>query len=293
MSNTDESGADLMNRLARFRETHPIQTIQVDRYSWAYLADGHKDNPALLLLPGGGGGGDALFRHIEGLSTAFRVIVPTIPNDLKTIQDALLGLNAILASEGISRAHVFGISFGGLLAQVFVRRYPDQVADLVVSHSAIPCEHLAVRSRMQHRLMRLYPAFLVRWMAKSTMLGALRAKSLLLSEADRAFWLAYFEDWDTNHITKRDLVARAAITADYFNNHTFQSNDLAGWDGRVLVLQSSHDDVYDEGDQGALLSMYRRAETHTFWGYSHLGALVTTNETIELVLDFLQKGQTQ
>jgi pimeloyl-ACP methyl ester carboxylesterase len=38
---------------------------------------------------------------------------------------------------------ILGASFGGAVAQVFVRRYPDRVSELILSNTGVPLKYLA------------------------------------------------------------------------------------------------------------------------------------------------------
>lgn len=55
------------------------------------------------------------------------------PYDLETLAQDLHGL---LASQGITRTHIVGLSMGGMIAQTFALAYPDQVASLVLADTA-------------------------------------------------------------------------------------------------------------------------------------------------------------
>ncbi len=50
----------------------------------------------------------------------------------------LEGIAAILEAEGVQKVHVVGPSFGGWVAQCFVRRFPEKVATLILSDTGLP-----------------------------------------------------------------------------------------------------------------------------------------------------------
>lgn len=66
-----------------------------------------------------------------------RVIVPAHPS-VATMDALVDGITAILQREGVEQAHVMGGSYGGFVAQVFVRRHPQLTRSLVLSHTLPP-----------------------------------------------------------------------------------------------------------------------------------------------------------
>jgi len=53
------------------------------------------------------------------------------------------GLRAILDAEQAGCVTILGASFGGSVAQVFVRRYPERVGELILSNTGVPLRYLA------------------------------------------------------------------------------------------------------------------------------------------------------
>lgn len=73
--------------------------------------------------------------QIAGLSTHFRVIgfdnrgvgETTIPSEPFTIADMASDTVGLMEAIGIDSAHIFGVSMGGLIAQIMALDYPDRV----------------------------------------------------------------------------------------------------------------------------------------------------------------------
>ena len=115
-----------------------VQTrgLNVDGHHWRYDMAGRGDK-ALLLLTGGAGEGKPIPDALGPLADDIIVIAPVYP-PLATIEQLLSGIAWILDREGMARAHVFGASLGGAIAQCLVRRYPDRVQSLMLANSAGP-----------------------------------------------------------------------------------------------------------------------------------------------------------
>jgi 3-oxoadipate enol-lactonase len=104
--------------------------------SWESIGSGHP----LLLIMGLGLSGGAWWRSVPPLARRFRVItydhrgtgastalVYTYTTEAMA-DDAL----AVLDSAGVERAHLYGISLGGMVAQQLALRHPRRVAGLVL-----------------------------------------------------------------------------------------------------------------------------------------------------------------
>ena len=80
-------------------------------------------------------------RQLDGLSDQFRVVAwdapgagrSSDPPETFTTADYTHRLAGFLDALGVTRAHVVGLSWGGILAQEFYRRSPDRVRSLVLT----------------------------------------------------------------------------------------------------------------------------------------------------------------
>lgn len=105
----------------------------------AWSADGPADAPAVLLIMGLAYPAAMWFRLVPALAERYRVIrvdnrgagltgdVPGAPYTVPTMAADCL---AVLAAAGVDRAHIVGISMGGLMAQEIAVTHPERVASL-------------------------------------------------------------------------------------------------------------------------------------------------------------------
>ena len=108
-----------------------------------YKAQGQGE--ALVMIPGMGAGHTSWFRQLPAFKKRFRVITfdprsigrserPEQPYGFKVLADDVVGLMDHL---GIGRAHIFGQSLGGVVAQEVAMDYPDRVIKLVLVSSTV------------------------------------------------------------------------------------------------------------------------------------------------------------
>ncbi len=106
----------------------------------AYLDPHPAGSPAVLLLHGLGSAGESWQRQFPALEAAgFRPLAPDIRGFGRStfpghwsVPQVVADLQALLDALGIVRAHVVGISMGGVLAQAFALAHPQRVQRLVL-----------------------------------------------------------------------------------------------------------------------------------------------------------------
>ena len=116
-----------------------LSSIEVDGYSIAYRAAGQ--GPALVLLHGFLCDSRCWRRQLAGLSDSFRVVAwdapgagsSSDPPDTFTTTNYARCLASFLDTLGIDRAHVLGLSWGGILAQEFYRLHPERLRRLILA----------------------------------------------------------------------------------------------------------------------------------------------------------------
>ncbi len=279
----------LATQLAQFHTTVAEKRQTIGTHEWTYYTHGHPDNEPLLLLAGGGGDAETMFQYIQGFSDDFCVMAPNYPSTLQTLNDAVNGLRALLDAEGVEQCVVVGISFGAILAQLYIRRFQEQVNDLIITHTMIPSQHIAEALTMQYQLMRAYPSPLLMWMSKRAFKQQIKNSKTPISASVKQFWQAYFDNLYRNRLRKRDLLMRARLTAEYHTENEFNSRDLLAWHGNMLIIESEEDDMISDGDRGSLKAMYSRAYIQTLSDYDHFAPFLAADEIIHSMLNFLHK----
>ena len=263
-------------KLRKFRSSHPYRTCVVDNITWEYISCG-KGRKTLLLLPGGIRFADAWFKLITALEDKYRIISPTYPA-LPTMAELTKGIFTILKSEHIDDVHVLGTSFGGWVAQCFVRHYPDAVKTLILSNTSRPDTFSRTLIRISQVFTSIYPERLLQSTFKKRLLD-------LFSGQDREFWEAYLEEVSAN--TKRaDIRAQQDCVYD-LTTYTFSENDLANWPGRILILESDDDPAFKEPDREALKAIYPQAHVHTFHNAGHTPGYTKPEEYMSVIENFL------
>lgn len=272
---------DLRQRLDRFRRTHPYKEIQVEGRRWCYVVGGQGER-TLLLLPGGTLVPDTYFMLLEALEHDYRVIVPAYAA-VPTMAELVTGAAAILDAEGVERVDVMGSSFGGYVAQCFVRAHPDRVDRMILAATAV--RHFVSQAAPLYLLaqvMKLLPVSMVRFF-----MWRLWSKLVTTSPEQQAFWLGLLNEILTKQLSKANLVSVTEEIYDFAAHYHFRSGDLAAWPGKILLLQSDQDEAYSPAIRAETRAVYPQARVHTFHDAGHTAIMTATDEFISTIREFL------
>jgi 2-hydroxy-6-oxonona-2,4-dienedioate hydrolase len=198
---------------------------------------------------------------------------------VERLDDAVRGLATVLDAERIGTADVVGGSFGGLLAQALIRAIPHRVRRVVLSATG-PADP-ARRNDRWARLFARVPMALTR--------GLLRVivRASLARVGDEApFWREFYNR-AVRDVTRDDIHARYALSADIDRLGPPTPEELARWHGAVLIVEGDHDPVASARTRAALRAIFPTARVRTIAGGGHAVSMERPLEWAGAVRDFV------
>jgi pimeloyl-ACP methyl ester carboxylesterase len=243
---------------AAFLAAHPPRQLTIAGARWELIEAG--SGPVVALLPGGFGVAATSFQYVAGLSCDHRAIALTYPPNLDRIADLADGVAEVLNACGAARAHVVGGSASGAVAQALVRRHPGLVATLVLAQTGPPRPGRAGLALACAALCDRIPAPLALALLRAAMLAFLPRPS-----ASHAFWRWHFAAVAAAG-GRAELAARFRALADYDHSYRFAPGDLAGWPGRVVILEAARDGLLPASERAALRALYPGAAVELIAG---------------------------
>lgn len=260
-----------------FVASAPLVTIGAEP-TGGYRATGERGRRLLVVLPGLVGPADAVASLAVALGPSWRVCAVTYPR-VTSIDALVTWLERLRAQEGDGRASVYGGSFGGLIAQAWLRAHPEAIDDVVLSGTGPPEPARATRNARAMRWMRRLPMPLWRGLLRlAVRLSTTRA-------SDRAYWRRFYGD-AIDALTWPDLESRYRIAIGVDGGGVPSADVLRHWNGRMLVLEGSRDRVAHGRVRAALRATYQKAMFHTFDGAGHAPALERPEEWLRVVCAF-------
>ncbi len=275
-------------RLKEFRLTHPYKQLLVGDAEWQYISCG-QGKETLLLLPGALSVGESLFPLINAFEKEYRIIAPSYTLSL-TMAGLCDGLARILEAEGVDRAHVAGGSYGGLVAQYFVRRYSAKVRSLILSHTFILTQRYArpfwVAGKLFAALPRSLFVPLLRLRLDKMLLSTLRAAR----HPEAEFWSAYLNEAMATERLKEVVIHQNKCLFDVARQPRFTPDDLKEWHGKILIIESEDDPAIPARSRALLRNTYPQAEVHAFKDAGHASSILKREEAVSIIKAFLYKA---
>lgn len=274
--------ADL-EKFQAFCHTCPYKQVTIGGVEWPYLVNKDSGKP-LLLLSGALAIPDISWLTIAHFAKSYRVIAPSYPA-VKTMDALVDGIAEILQQEGIGQAHVLGCSYGGFVAQVFVRRHPALTRSLVLSHTFPPDPVNVKAIKRMVRWLPLLPEGVLRWLMGKQLGSLMPAKT-----AETSLLHAMFAELLYHRLTKADILSSFWRTVDYCAL-VYTPQDLAGWPGQVLLVMADNDPGTPEPVRAALSALYPGATLHLFHGTGHVTSILNEEEYQAVIGRFLDEAR--
>jgi len=271
-------------RLRKFRLTHPYKELIVGDAKWEYISCGQGEQ-TLLLLPGALSVGESTFPFITAFENEYRIIAPSYVLSL-TMTGLCRGLAHILETEGVDQAHVMGGSYGGLVAQYFVRQYPGKARSLILSHTFVLTPKLAKPLWLASKLFPAFPQSLFKPILKlrlnKMLLSTLRANN----HPETEFWRAYLNEAIASDLLKEVFLHQNNCLLELAHQQQFTADDLKGWLGKVLIIESEDDPAISKRDRALLKATYPQAEVHTFSDAGHASSILKRDVVVSIIRSF-------
>jgi pimeloyl-ACP methyl ester carboxylesterase len=262
--------------------TPPDATTHAPRLWFDTAGDGE---PPLVLVQGLGYTADMWHRVLPGLAAARRTVCfdnrgvgrSELPDDAWELVDMADDVVRVMDAAGVERAHVFGVSMGGVIAQELALRHPTRVRSLVLG-----CTHPGGRDAG-----RMDPEAAAMLMDRTpkTPREAVEA-SLPFIYADDTARAVVEEDVEVR--LRRPLRAKAYWgQLDAMRRHEGMLARLRTLDLPTLVLHGTADRLVAPDNAALLADAIPGARLEWLDGASHVFWSDRPERTVALVNDFL------
>jgi pimeloyl-ACP methyl ester carboxylesterase len=267
--------------LKKFREMHHYHHLNVGDINWKYIKCG-MGKEVVVMLPGSVRSAEVWAKLISYLEPTYRIISPTYPA-IENMEEGVEGIKGILEKEKARRIILMGSSFGGWLAQVFVRKHPGAVKKLILSNTSTP-DSVMSRSLLEYTRFTLprYPEKILKLIYKRSYLKILSE----VGEDEKQFWKALITELLCYYTTKKEIITMFSAIRDFARNYSFNVDDLKRWRGKILIIESS-DDIHKDDSREKLRDLYPRAEVKTLKDAGHTAGYTAPPAYVRAVKNFL------
>lgn len=290
-----EAPGAAVGRLTAFRERYPGRYGEARGrlYRVWDVCDGPSDE-VYVFFPSGIGAGEIWFPYMLELRRRARCIAVSYAEDA-TAAEYCDAMAIVLEELGVGPEQpitVFGMSVGGLVAQVFAQRERHRVKGLVLAFTGTSAVGLDEAQRQKWLLRRK-----LRWRMKFQNYGPMDKLGMASDmfkavcpepfRERQAFWSAYFEDSFDQYVYKaQHLAINTQLIPDIYDSHRFTQDDFDP-EMRVLVLESPGDKTYTEQERGVLGRVFPQAQVREIGPNGQFSMQIDEGLCLEAIEAFL------
>jgi len=275
-----------LEQFMRFRQEHSLLQAEINGVEWGYFSAGDLTAQPVVILPGALSTAESAWRMILLLEQEkFHLICPSYPAQIDTMSTLADGVAGILAREGIQTAYVVGGAYGSMLAQVFTHRHPGLVSRLVLTHAYPPVGKRAKGVSTTLRLFRMAPMLLVKRILRLQMTGTLPPNP----SPELSIIAGQIQETLNTSLTRQGALNIFLRMVD-FDQQAFSPADLAGWQGKTLLIFEEDDPTTSEALRNELSAIYPGAKVHMVSSKSREKALLESGEYIQVLKEFLEQA---
>lgn len=276
-------------KLPHFAAAHPCKTVTVDGANYRYILEGNDNGKTLVFLNGGMNTLEIWMDYVDGMSDSCRVLLFDYPQELRTNQELVTGMHAFFRKLGIEKPIFVGASDGGMVAQIYVQKYPGETGGLVlIATGGMDADTLKSLKK------KYFLAPLMLWYMKHCNYEKLKPtliKSGMSHIRDEsAEEIAYAQDMFKTifkDFKQEKDVHISGLLADLMKQKPVTEADFAALEGKILLILPSQD-FFSEKMQKDLIKLMHAPQISYVSG-SHLSSVLKADDYIRTIREFLKK----
>ena len=274
-------------KLKSFTSTHHCEEITVNDARFRYILSGKENGRTLVFLNGGMNTLEMWLDYVDALSADCRVLLFDYPQQLRTNQELVLGMHAFFQKLGIKAPIFIGASDGGMVAQIYVQRYPGETGGLIlISTGGMDANTLKSLKK------KYFFAPLMLWYMKRCNYEKLKPKLIKAGMShirnESAEEIAYAQDmFETifkDYKQEKD-VHISGLLADLMNQRPVTAADFADLEGKILLILPSQD--FFSGTMQEDLIKLMHAPQISYVSGGHLSTVLRADDYIQTIRVFL------
>ena len=274
-------------KLKVFTAAHPCSDMTVDGARYRYILDGKDSGRTLVFLNGGMNTLEMWMDYVDALSDDCRVLLFDYPQELRANQALVTGMHAFFQALGIAEPVFIGASDGGMVAQIYVQKYPGEAGGLIlISTGGMDADTLKSLKR------KYFLAPLMLWYMKhcnyeKLKLALIRAGMRHIRNESReeiACAQDMFETIFKDYTQEKD-VHISGLLADLMHQKPVTEADFAALAGKILLILPDQD--FFSGKMQADLIRLMHEPQIAYASGGHLSTVLQADGYIRTIRGFL------
>ena len=274
--------------LKAFAASHKYEDVMVDGAKFHYVLNGRKDSQTLVMLNGGMNTLEMWMNYVDAFSEDYQVLLFDYPQELRTNQELVTGMHAFFRKIGVEKPIFVGASDGGMVAQIYIQKYPDEAGGMVlVSTGGMDAETLKTLKK------KYFFAPVMLWYMKHCNYEKLKPKlikagmSHIRNESKEE--IAYAQDMFEiifKDYTKEKDVHISGLLADLMNQTPVTAENFQQLKGKILLILPDQDFFSGKMQEDLIRLMHDPKITYVSGG--HLSTILKSEDYVRTIRDFLK-----
>ena len=273
-------------KLALFAAEHPCKTIEAEGAKFRYVLSGTQGK-TLVLLNGGMNTLEMWMDYVDALSENNRVLLFDYPQELPTNQALVTGMHAFFEKVGVKEPVFIGASGGGMVAQIYIQKYPGEAGGMVLISTGGMDENTLKSLKKKY-----FFAPLMLWYMKHCNYEKLKPRLIKAgmghirneSKEEIAYAQDMFETIFKDYKREQD-VHISGLLADLMNQKPVTAENFAALKGRILLILPDQDFFSGQMQQDLIRLMHQPKISYVSGG--HLSTMLKAGEYIKTIQEFL------
>lgn len=274
-------------KLKLFTSAHSCENITVDGARYRYILEGKEGGKTLVLLNGGMNTLEMWMDYVDGLNSDYRVLLFDYPEKLRTNQELVTGMHAFFGKLGIENPIFIGASDGGMVAQIYVQKYKDEVGGMVLISTGGMDEATLKSLKRKYffaPLMLWYMKHCNYEKLKPTLIKAGMSHIRNESSEEIAYAQDMFETIFKDYKQEKD-VHISGLLADLMKQTPVTAADFASLKGKILLILPDEDFFSGKMQEDLIRLMHKPKISYVSGG--HLSTVLKADEYIRVIREFL------
>ena len=274
-------------KLKSFKTAHPCEFLTVEGARFRYMLCGRENGETLVLLNGGMNTLEMWMDYVDALAEDARVLLFDYPQQLKTNQELVTGMHAFFEKLGVRRPVFIGASDGGMVAQIYVQKYPGEAGGLILISTGGMDENTLKSLKRKYRL-----APVMLWYMKRCNYEKLKPKLIRAgmshirneSREEIAYAQDMFETIFKDYKQEKD-VHISGLLADLMNQKPVTAADFEALKGRILLILPDQDFFSGKMQEDLIRLMHEPEIAYVSGG--HLSTVLKAEAYIRIIREYL------
>ena len=278
--------------LVSFLKTHTYQEAEIRGHRFRYLFCG-RGSTVLALFVGGLGRQELWYPYIGRLEKDYRILTFSYPDTCRNNRELLQAIHELMEDLGISSCVVIGSSFGGYLAQQFVRNWPEMTKALILFSTAAFSSATLARLRERYprakRDMIMALLHLVPYpVMKPVRIRLLKRSFSHVTEEERIYMDGLLQEIYRDY-TAREDIHLTGLFFDLLFQKPARTSDYLFLGHRILLRLPADDTTFSSEMQADLVRLMPGAVLDLSVRGGHMATMMNPAEYTDAICQFLEE----